>query len=377
MRRAASSLARAGLLRRPVLRYPSPRPVPSTKPPPRTRTPLGLRLLDVDFDLAPAARRVIETSLGVVAGDRVLIVVDRARERLGTTLAEMARTVGAEAESIILETLSPRPVPRLPEALVVELSRSQASILLIGFEEGEWQMRLEFVSLVTELRLRHAHMIGVGRQTMLAGFSVDPQRILDATRAVRARLRPDSVLQVRSPGGSDLEVKLDPARRWQERVGIVRPGRWENLPSGELFTCPGDVNGVFVADASMGGSVGARAGRLARSPVKVEIKAGVCRSVQCVDRTLAQAVEAFLRTERNAEKVGMVVLGTNVGMHEATGEVVSDQNLPGLHIAFGATLADQTGATWDAQGQLHLAGAQADVDLDGGPLVRQGRHLVV
>jgi leucyl aminopeptidase (aminopeptidase T) len=312
-----------------------------------------------------------------VAGDRVLVVVDGAREQLGGTLAEMARTTGAEAEVVILERLATRPVRSLPDQLRAELSCSQASILLIGFEEGEWQMRMEFVKLVTELRLRHAHMIGVGRRTMLAGFSVDPQRILDATRAVRTRLRPDSVLRLRSSSGSDIEVKLQPSCRWQERVGIIRPGRWENLPSGELFTCPADVNGIFVADASMGGPLGATAGVLRRTPVKVEVKAGAFRSVQCINRPLATAVEAFLRTERNAEKVGMVVLGTNVGMREATGEVVSDQNLPGLHIAFGATMAEQTGASWDAPTQLVLAGTQADVDLDGAPLVRQGRYLVL
>jgi leucyl aminopeptidase (aminopeptidase T) len=351
--------------------------VPSSKPPPRSRTPFGLRLPEIDFDLASAARRVIETSLGVVAGDRVLIVVDGVRELLGVTLAEIARTVRAEAEVVVLEKLARRPVRNLPEQLRAELARAQASVLLIGFEEGEWQMRMEYVKLVTELRLRHAHMIGVGRPTMLAGFSVDPQRILDATRAVRTRMRPDSVLRLRSPAGSDLEVKLGPQCRWQERVGIVRPGRWENLPSGELFTCPVDVNGVFVADASMGSALGATAGMLGRSPVRVEVKAGACRSVQCIDRGLATAVESFLRAERNAEKVGMVVLGTNIGMHEATGEVVSDQNVPGLHIAFGATLADQTGASWDAPTQLVMAGTQADVDLDGAPLLRQGRYLVL
>jgi leucyl aminopeptidase (aminopeptidase T) len=336
-----------------------------------------MRLPELDFDLASAARRVIETSLGVVAGDRVVIVVDGARELLGATLAEITRTVGAEAEVVVLEKLSRRPVRNLPEQLRAELSRAQASVLLIGFEEGEWQMRLEYVKLVTELRLRHAHMIGVGRRAMLAGFSVDLQRILDATRAVRTRMRPDSVLRLRSPAGSDLEVKLGPQFRWQERVGIVRPGRWENLPSGELFTCPADVNGFFVADASMGGPLGATAGMLARSPIRMEIKSGACRSVQCIDRRLASAVEGFLRTERNAEKVGMVVLGTNIGMHEATGEVVSDQNVPGLHLGFGATMADQTGAGWDAPTQLLMTGTQADVDLDGAPLLRQGRYLVL
>ncbi|MGH7295654.1 MAG: hypothetical protein ACRELB_12000, partial [Polyangiaceae bacterium] len=271
----------------------------SSKPPPRSRTPLGLRLPELDFDLANAARRVIESSLGVVAGDRVVIVVDASREPVGATLAELARTLGAEAELVLLEKLGRRPLRSLPVQLRAELTRAQASVLLVGFEEGERQMRREYVELVTELRLRHAHMVGVGRRTLLAGFSVDPQRIVAATRAVRTRLRDDSVLRLRSPAGSDLVVKLDPKCRWQERVGLVRPGRWENLPSGELFTCPGDVNGIFVADASMGGPVGAAAGALSRSPVRVEIRGGACKSVQCVDRALVLAVEGALRAERN------------------------------------------------------------------------------
>jgi leucyl aminopeptidase (aminopeptidase T) len=350
--------------------------VPSSKPPPRSRTPLSVRL-DLDFDLANASRRIVETALGIVTGDRLVIVVDTSRETLGETLADVARGLGGEAEVVLLESLGKRPIRILPPQLRAELARAQASVLLVGFEEGERQMRLEFGQMVTELKLRHAHMVGVGRRAMMAGFSADPQRVLDATRAVRTRLRPDSVLRLRSPAGSDLEVKLDPRHRWQERVGVVRPGRWENLPSGELFTCPGEVNGVFVADASIGGVLGARAGALGRTPVRVEIRNGACRGVQCVDRTLATAVDGLLRAERNGEKVGMVVLGTNIGMRDATGEVVSDQTMPGLHIGFGATFADQTGASWDAPTQLSMAGAHADVDLDGAPLLRQGRYLVL
>jgi aminopeptidase len=352
--------------------------VASTRPPPsRSRTPYNLRLADLDFDLAQAARRVIEGALGVVAGDRVLIVVDDERAGIGAALSEAARAVRGEPEVVSLEQLGRRPLRTLPASLRGLLGRAQASVLLVGFEEGEWSMRAEFVGMVTELRLRHAHMIGLGRRAMLTGFSVDPQRVLDATRAVRTRLRPDSTLRMRSAAGSDLEVKLDPRHRWQERVGIVRPGRWENLPSGELFTCPGDVNGVFVADASMGAHIGAAAGVLARAPVRVEIKGGIFRSVHCTDRTLAGAVEGLLHAERNGDRVGMVILGTNVGMRDATGEVICDQNLPGLHIAFGATFPDQTGASWDSPTQLLMTATGTDVDLDGAPLLRDGRYLVL
>jgi hypothetical protein len=64
-------------------------------------------------------------------------------------------------------------------------------------------------------------------------------------------------------------------------------------------------------------------------------------------------------------------------MREATGEIVSDQNLPGLHIGFGATFPELTGAAWDATTQLPMTATGADVDLDGAPLLRQGRYLVL
>jgi aminopeptidase len=350
---------------------------PPSRPPPRSRTPLNLRLPDLDFDLAQASRRVIEGSLGVVAGDRVAIVVDTPRAPIGAALSEAARTVGAEAIVVQLDQLGRRPLRAVPTSLRGLLEGAQASILLIGFDEEEWSMRVEYAKLVTDLRLRHAHMVGLGRRAMLTGFAVDHQRVVDATRAVRTRLRPDSVLKMRSTIGSDLEVRLDPRHRWQERVGIVRPGRWENLPSGELFTCPGDVNGVFFADASLGGQVGTNAGVIARTPVRVEIRGGVCRSIQCPDRAIASQVETLLRAERNADRVGMVVLGTNIGLRDATGEICCDQNMPGLHIGFGATFPDQTGADWDAPMQLVMAATSADVDLDGSPLLRSGRYLVL
>jgi aminopeptidase len=208
------------------------------------------------------------------------------------------------------------------------------------------------------------------------GFSVDSARMLDATRAVRTRLRPDSTLRLRNPAGSDFEVKLDPAHRWIEHVGVLRPGRWENLPSGKLTTSPGDCNGIFVADASIGEYFGARAGLLHRTPVRMEIEKGVLRSVRCDDRALQREIESYVKREHNGERVGTIVLGTNVGLLAPVGEIVGDQILPGLHLGFGATLAEQTGASWTSRSQLSITCSGADVDLDGGPLLRSGRYLV-
>jgi leucyl aminopeptidase (aminopeptidase T) len=348
----------------------------SARPPPRISTSAALRLSSLDFDLANAARRVVEGALGVVPGERLVLVVDRARRDVSAALLDVARTIGAEPAVFEMESLGERPIRQIPDALRAALARAQASVLLVDFEDGEIGLRLEILELVRGHGLRHAHMVGVTRKSMIAGFSVDHARILDATRAVRTRLRPDSVLRLRSATGSDLEARLDPTTRWSEHVGVIRPGRWENLPSGKLVTCPFVVRGVFVADASIGGHFGAHAGLLDRTPVRIEIEASYCRGVRSSDRGLQREVEAFLAREHNLTRVGAITLGTNVGILAPTGELVSDQNIPGLHITFGSSVPEQTGASWSTRIQLPMTSAMGDVDLDGLPLMRSGRYMV-
>ena len=336
-----------------------------------------MRAPQMDFELVTAARRIIEGALGVVTGERIALIVDHARRDLGAALAEVARDVGAKPTVLVLEELGERrPHFHLPDRVRQELEASQASALLAGFEEGEQHMRLELVTLVAKVGLRHAHMVGVTRRSMLTGFSVEAARVSDITRAIRLRLRPNSVLHLRTAAGSDLEVKLDPAHRWIEHLGVIRPGRWENLPSGEIVTAAGQTRGVFVADASMGGHFGQTAGLLAGKPVRLEIDGGYCKSARSSDRTLQRELERFMRSEPYGDRVGLLSLGTNVGIHAPIGDVGCDQNMPGLHIGFGSTFADQTGASWNARTQITFTCANADVDLDGTPLLRHGRYLV-
>lgn len=329
-----------------------------------------------DYDLVNAARRILEGSLSIVPGERALVIVDRARADLVPPLVEIAKLSGAKCEVLVLEDMGIRPLRDLTPAIEDALRRAQATVFLVGFVEGEQPMRLQFLERVRELGLRHAHMVGVTRTAMLAGFSVDPTRILDATRAVRMRLRPSSVLRARSHAGTDLTVKLNPAHRWAEHVGVIRPGRWENLPSGELMTAPEHVEGIFVCDASLGGPFGAQAGLLARTPLRIEVEDSAVKHVACNDSSVQRGIEAFIAQDRYAGRVGTVILGTNVGLLHPIGELVCDQNLPGLHMSLGSTFSDATGAAPTTTAQLSLTSSGGDVDLDGAPLLRAGRYMV-
>lgn len=359
---------------------PSAPPASSLRPRPQSvptkRNSVSLRLSTIDFEVVNAARRILEGSLGLVPGERVVVLIDEARRDLGPALVEVASAAGAKPTVFCLEDLEPRPVRQLPKPIRDELESAQASLLLVGYADGEHPMRIELLQEVARLGLRHAHMPGVTRRSLLAGFTVDPSRIVDTSRAVRTRLRPDSKLKLRTPAGSDLEVKLHPAYRWAEHVGVIRPGRWENLPSGELMTAPADAHGVFVADASVGGPFGQAAGLLAHTPIRFEIDHGVCKSVHCPDRQLQRDVDAFLHQDSYAMHVGTIVIGTNVGIVEPLGDAICDQNVPGLHITFGTTFPEKTGAPTRTRAQLSVNCAHADVDLDGTALIRNARYMI-
>jgi len=359
----------------PVARTPVPPSTRSTTPPTRKNS-VSLRLSTIDFDVVNAARRIVEGSLGLVPGERLVVILDEARRDLGPALVEVTRAAGGECTVFELEKVEPRPVRVLPDEIRGALDVAQASILLLGFEEGEQAMRLTVLELVKTLNLRHAHMVGVTRKSLLAGFSVDPARVVDASRAVRTRLRPDSRLKLRSASGSNLDITLSPAHRWAEHVGVIRPGRWENLPSGELMTAPASAEGVFVADGSIGGSFGAAAGLLTRTPVRFEIVEGVVKRVECSDLALQREVEGFMRRDLYADHVGTIILGTNIGITAPVGELVCDQNVPGLHLSLGSTFPEKTGAPNRTRAQLTMTSARADVDLDGAPLIRAGRYMI-
>lgn len=360
----------------------TPSKFPSVRPsirPPTSRAPdlLGSarRLSSLDFDLVNAARRIVEGALGLVLGDHFVVIADRSQETFAAVLVDAAVSAGGTAEIVDLDAIGSRPHRSMPPEIEDALKNAQAGVYLASFVEGEGVLLDAVARSVRDLQLRFGAMPGASRRGILVGFSADPHRSAEASRAVRLRVRPDSTLRLRSAGGSDLTVRLAPVHRWVERVGTVRAGRFDSLPLGQLLTHPAEVSGVYVADASVGLDADPDGGHALRSPVRLEIEGGVVRSVRARDALLERRVELALRREHQLDAVGLVVIGTNLSLDGPTGEMVFDQTLPGLHLSFGATLPELTGAVAGARNHFVVAGAAADVDLDGAPLLRSGRFV--
>lgn len=327
------------------------------------------------FDLPAAARRVVESALGVASGERLCVLADRAHEDLADALREAATALGATAEVVLLEDVIARPHVHLQPAVRGAMQGAQASVLLCSFHGGEYRMRAELVAEAERLRTRHAHMVGLTRRSMLAAFAADPAKVEARSRKVLARIGPTSTLRVRSAAGTDLTVRLSAQHRWVNHSGVVRAGAKENLPGGEIVTCPEGASGVYVANGTLGDATGSIAGSLVRGALVLHVEGGAVKRVEGSDAGLARRIQVAMRSVPNLDRVALVSLGTNEAMREPVGEIFVDQTLPSFHVSLGLTFPERTGASWTCERWIGFTATGSDVDVDGSPLMRAGRYV--
>jgi leucyl aminopeptidase (aminopeptidase T) len=260
--------------------------------------------------------------------------------------------------------------------VIATVARAHASVLLISFEQHELPMRNELVDLAATHNLRHAHMVGVERESMVRGLAIDPRRIDEQMRALQSHIKPTSQIKVRSTSGTDLTIKLVPRYRWLVCAGIVRPGTKENLPSGELVTHPDDVDGVYVADGTLGDADGLLTRSLSDSPLRLRIASGKVVSVESNDAKLASTVSEHLRSVARLDRVGLVGFGLNAGIEKPLGNVFTDQKVPGVHLSLGETFPGRTGASWTSTSWIALTTAGCDASVDDFLVLKDGRFVL-
>ena len=331
----------------------------------------------IDPVLTDAARSAISGALAVGPGERVVLVADRAHRDALAALEVATREVGGNPECFVLEDLAPRPHRWLHPRVAEAMTEAKASVLMISFHPNELPMRNELVDLAAAHRLRHAHMVGVERESMVAGLKVDPREIERTMRAVHTMLGPSSRIHVKSRRGTDLTVQLASWCRWQLYGGVVLPGAKDNLPSGELVTCPESADGTYVADATLGDADGLLSRSLEHAPVTLRIDKGRVTHVDCAeDRDLAQSLAEAIASVPNLDRVGLVGFGLNAGIDRPFGNVFTDQKVPGVHISLGETFPARTGALWTASSWIAFTTASCDASIDQALVLRDGRFIV-
>jgi len=328
-----------------------------------------------DPQLQPGAHNAVRVCLQVQPDEPVVILVDRAGLDIGAALAAEVSAIGAPLETFVLEDYAPRPLTALPPEVAAGFERARVSIFAAGAKPGELAMRRAMTGIVDRRRMRHGHMVGITRRIMTEGMCADFERVDRLTRWVMERARTAHEIVCKTPAGTDLRATFDPAIPWIPTSGMISPKKWGNLPGGETFTSPARVDGVFVVDGVLGDWLAPKHGDMRAAPLTITIENSRIVATACDNEEALADFRAYTATDENSDRVGEYALGTNLAVHDIIGNMLQDEKIPGVHIAFGHPYSEHTGVAWSSTSHIDVVGRDFDVWLDGEQVMEKGCYL--
>jgi aminopeptidase len=327
-------------------------------------------------DLQPGAANAIKVCLNIQPHERVTVITDRETREIADALVEEIEAVGAEYALFVLEDEASRPLKDLPTRIAADMEQSQVSIFAAHVQANELQSRMQMTDIVNRRRMRHAHMVNINRQIMLEGMRADFHVVDEISARVINKVRSARKVRATTPAGSDFTADLNPEYRWVKTSGLISPEKWGNLPGGEVFTSPGEVNGTFVIDGVVGDWLCDRYGNLKDTPLTVRIEKNRLVSAESSNQALRDDFWAYTHTDENSDRVGEFAIGTNIQLNAIIGHILQDEKFPGIHIAFGNPYGAHTGADWYSSTHIDVVGADFDIWVDDEQIMDHGRFLI-
>jgi aminopeptidase len=330
----------------------------------------------IDAELAPGARNAIRVCLRLQPNERITIITDEATAEIAAALQTEVEEVGAPHAVFVLENYAERPLTRMPKIILDDLAQSQVSIFAATTLTGELGPRIEMTAVINKNRIRHGHMVNINRQIMVEGMRADFLAVDALSQRLIERARRTERIRCQTPRGTELEAEFSPQLKWLKTSGLITPEKWGNLPGGEIFTSPKTCNGTFVIDGVVGDYLCAKYGDLAAAPLTVEVKDSRIRSTRSENKKLLEEFRAYTSTDKNSNRVGEFAIGTNTACTHVIGNILQDEKIPGIHLAFGHPYAEHTGADWISKTHIDCVGRDFDIWFDGEQVMRGGRFLV-
>jgi len=235
---------------------------------------------------------------------------------------------------------------------------------------------MQMSDVVNKNHIRHGHMVNITRQIMLEGMRADFRAIDALSQRLVERARAAKRIKCKTAAGTDYEAEFSPKLKWLKTSGIITPEKWGNLPGGEIFTSPANSRGIFVVDGVVGDYLCQKYGDLQETPLRIEIVENRIRDLQCDNRELLEEFRAYTSTDENSNRVGEFAVGTNTACTHVIGNILQDEKIPGIHIAFGHPYSEHTGANWISKTHIDCVGRDFDIWFDDVKIMEGGKFLV-
>ena len=332
--------------------------------------------ITVDDELMPGAANAVNVCLRVRPGEKATVITDLQTLEIARSIELEMLKAEAVCRLFVLEDFGPRPHTAVPAPILEDLASSQVSVYAAQAQPGELVTRMEIAALITQRRIRHAHMINIDRQIMCDGMRADYAKVDAISATVLEMAKRARSIRATTRRGTDIRAKFSPSLRWLKTSGIISPEKWGNLPGGEVFTSPARVDGTFVVDGVVGDYLCAKYGDLADEPMTIDIVNSRITSVRSDNDALRREFLDYCHADENSDRVGEFAIGTNIQLSRVIGNILQDEKIPGVHIAFGHPYAEHTGADWVSTSHIDVVGTKFNIWIDDRQVMEEGRFIL-
>ena len=281
-----------------------------------------------------------------------------------------------EYNTFVLEEYAPRPLLDMPHQVLDDMESSQVSIFAVQAQMNELKTRMQMTDVVNRRGMRHAHMVNITAEIMKKGMRADYKEVDRISQKVWELASAAKVIRASTPPGTNIMANMNPAYKWLKTSGIISNKKWGNLPGGETFTTPGEVNGTFVIDGVVGDYLCAKYGNLRNEPLTIEVVANRLTEAHSANKELQHEFWDYCHTDENSDRVGEFAIGTNTACKDVIGNILQDEKIPGIHIAFGNPYGAHTGADWFSATHIDVVGRQFSIWIDDRQIMDAGRFLI-
>lgn len=334
------------------------------------------RTTPFDPELSTGARNAVRTCLRIQPEEKVTLIADHVCQEIAAAIAAELDALGVAYNAFLLEALAPRPLVDLPAPILADLETSDVSIYTVYAQRNELKTRMQMCEVVNRRHIRHAHMVNITKQIMKLGMRADFNKVDEISTRVREIAMHSRQIRATTPAGTDITARISPDYNWLKTSGIISRNKWGNLPGGEVFTTPEEVNGTFVIDGVVGDWLCDKFGNLRDTPLTIHVKGNRLVEAHSTNTELRDTFWKYTHTDENSDRVGEFAIGTNIALDDVIGNILQDEKIPGVHIAFGNPYGEHTGAKWYSSTHIDVVGRNFDIWADDRQIMRHGQFCL-
>lgn len=312
--------------------------------------------------LEAGARNALQTCLALTKDEKALIITDAHKVDLAEIFFNVAKQLTNTAT--LLEVPIPQVSGQEPNKETADAMLSADVICLMASKSFS---HTKARRAACENGARIASMSGLTEDMLRRTMNVDYWLIRERTQALAEKIRGSKTIRITTPKGTDLIFSIAGRELHGLSGGIFdEPGKWGNLPEGELCFAPveGSAKGVYIVDASHGGI-----GKVEQ--LRILVEKGFAMGFEGNGaKELEEALKPFGKAGRNIAELG-------IGTHhtaQITGITLEDEKVLGTcHVALGNNVS--FGGNVDVG--VHLDGVirQPTIYADDRPIMIDGKII--